>query len=87
MKKESTKSVYILCIYTYKVYFCAFYIIYHMGILWVLYGYPMVRIVIYSCFHIKKLLNRQENRARACTCKKKEVHFSATVEKITKGTT
>ena len=60
----------------------AFLMIYPMGILWVLYGYPMVRIVIYSCFHIKKLLNRQENRTRACTCKKKVVPLHAILNNI-----
>jgi len=39
---KSTKSVYILCIYTESVCFVQKMAIYHMGIIWIYYGYPVV---------------------------------------------
>ena len=41
--KNTSKSIYILCIYIENVMKCAKWSKYPMGILWVCYGYPMVK--------------------------------------------
>ena len=43
ISRKATKSIYILCIYIVKGTKMTKNRVYHMGILWVWYGYPMVR--------------------------------------------